>query len=100
MLLVVAALLRVYAWLHTTAIFNDGPIFVYIAEAMRDGDWTAVLRHPYHPLYPLAVAGLGGWVADLERAAAIVSSSPRRSAAPGRASTANESPTIAVSSTK
>jgi len=73
LLLGLAASLRVYAWIHTTALFNDGPIFVYIAQAIREGDWVAVFRHPYHPLYPLAVAGLGGWVGDLETAAALVS---------------------------
>jgi hypothetical protein len=64
---------RAYAWHHTTALFNDGPIFIYIAEAIVDGDWPAVFRHPYHPLYPLAIAALDSWVGSLERAAVLVS---------------------------
>jgi hypothetical protein len=73
LLLGFAASLRVYAWFHTTALFNDGPIFVYIARAIREGHWEAALRHPYHPLYPAAAAGLGSWVGDLETAAVLVS---------------------------
>ncbi|MBW2272619.1 MAG: glycosyltransferase family 39 protein [Deltaproteobacteria bacterium] len=72
-LLALAAWVRVYAWQQTTALFNDGPIFLYIAEAMGEGDWQAVFQHPYHPLYPLAVAALGSWVGDLEQAAVLVS---------------------------
>ena len=50
----VAALLRVYAWQQTHVLFNDGPIFLAMAEAIAEGRWSDVLAHPFHPLYPAA----------------------------------------------
>lgn len=55
-LLGVAALIRIYAWQQTHALFNDGPIFLAIAEAIADGRWSDVLAHPFHPLYPVVIA--------------------------------------------
>lgn len=55
-------------------LFNDGPIFLALAEAIRAGRWEAVAAHPYHPLYPAAIAafqGLSGL--GLEEAAVAVS---------------------------
>jgi 4-amino-4-deoxy-L-arabinose transferase-like glycosyltransferase len=72
-LVALAALVRGYAWRHTTALFNDGPIFLYIARAMGEGEWSAVLRHPFHPLYSAMVAAMGWLVGDLERGAVLVS---------------------------
>lgn len=73
-LLVSALAVRSIAWLRTTVLFDDGPLFLYMAQAMRSGDWSAVLRHPYHPLYSLltwlASPLVGG---DLEQAGALVS---------------------------
>lgn len=73
-LLLAAAVVRTIAWTRTTVLFDDGPIFVYMAEAIAQGDWPAVLRHPYHPLYPILIwlfAPLTG--GDLEQAGALVS---------------------------
>ncbi|HKK51634.1 MAG TPA: hypothetical protein VKA74_08605, partial [Myxococcota bacterium] len=38
-----AAAVRAVAWSRTVAIFNDGPVFLSMAEAMLDGRWEAVL---------------------------------------------------------
>ncbi|MHA7836511.1 MAG: glycosyltransferase family 39 protein [bacterium] len=69
-----AAAVRAVAWSRTVAIFNDGPVFLSMAEAMLDGRWEAVLAHPYHPLYPGCI-GLVSLLlpVDLEAAAVLVS---------------------------
>ena len=72
-LLVLAAGLRILAWLRTVAIFDDGPLFIYIAEAMAAGDWQGVFLHPYHPLYSAAVAVMSSLTGDFESAAVVVS---------------------------
>lgn len=55
-LLSVAAVIRIYAWQQTHVLFNDGPIFLAMAEAIADGRWSDVLAHSFHPLYPAVVA--------------------------------------------
>jgi 4-amino-4-deoxy-L-arabinose transferase-like glycosyltransferase len=50
----VAAALRVARWDATDAIFNDGPAFLGIAQAMEAGEWGRALAHAYHPLYSFA----------------------------------------------
>lgn len=77
-LLGLAAGLRAFAWSRTAVLFNDGPVFLAMAEAIASGRWDEVLAHPYHPLYPAAVAGLSGLLglsdpADHELAAVAVS---------------------------
>ena len=52
--------LRAVAHWQTAAIFDDGPVFLAIADAFRQGDWQTALGHPYHPLYSLLIALLGG----------------------------------------
>jgi 4-amino-4-deoxy-L-arabinose transferase-like glycosyltransferase len=54
-LVVLAAVVRVGALLRTDVIFNDGPIFLGIAEEMAAGEWHAALAHDQHPGYPLLV---------------------------------------------
>lgn len=68
-----AAGVRTVVWLRTAAMFDDGPIFLGLAGAIADGDWAAALRHPYHPLYPAAVAAVSALGLDPEPAAAAVS---------------------------
>lgn len=66
---VAAVVVRWLRWESTAVLFNDGPIFLALAQAAAAGDWAALLGHPFHPLYPLATAlvhGLGspfglGW---------------------------------------
>jgi hypothetical protein len=72
-LLLAAALLRASRWSNTALLFNDGPHFLALAESAAAGDFEALLRHPYHPLYPLAVAAVHELVPDWERAAVTVS---------------------------
>jgi hypothetical protein len=55
-ILVLAAAVRAFAWSRTAVVFNDGPIFLSLADAIREGRFADVLAHPYHPLYPALVA--------------------------------------------
>jgi 4-amino-4-deoxy-L-arabinose transferase-like glycosyltransferase len=54
-------------------MFNDGPLFIGLAQLAEAGEWGALLAHPYHPLYPLAVRAAHAFVPDWEAAAAGVS---------------------------
>ncbi len=54
-------------------MFNDGPIFLALAEAIADGHWSEVLAHPYHPLYPALIAFVAAFSIGFETAAVIVS---------------------------
>ena len=68
-LLVLAAVIRVISWFRTAVMFDDGPLFIYIAEAMRDGHWLSVLQHSYHPLYSMSIWWGGATGLDLETVA-------------------------------
>jgi len=57
-LLAFAALVRAFAWSRTEVLFNDGPIFLALADALRAGRFADVLAHPQHPLYPALIAAL------------------------------------------
>jgi 4-amino-4-deoxy-L-arabinose transferase-like glycosyltransferase len=72
-ILAVALAVRVVAWWRTAVMFNDGPIFLAMAEAIAQGRWADVLVHPYHPLYPALIALLGVFPIHLETAAVMVS---------------------------
>lgn len=72
-LLVVAALVRAIAWSRTAVLFNDGPIFLALADALRAGRFADVLAHPQHPLYPAWIALLGLLSLPAESAAVGVS---------------------------
>jgi hypothetical protein len=54
-LVAIAVLVRIVAWMRTPVLFNDGPVFLSIAEAVGEGRWGDVLAHPYHPLYPACI---------------------------------------------
>ncbi|UCE86534.1 MAG: glycosyltransferase family 39 protein, partial [Deltaproteobacteria bacterium] len=68
-----AAVVRCIAALRTDAIFNDGPLFIALAQRFAAGEWRAALAHDYHPLYSLAIAFVEPLVSDWERAALLVS---------------------------
>ena len=72
-LVLLAAAIRTLAWHRTAALFNDGPHFIGLARLVSEGEWGALIAHPYHPLYPLAIAlaqrGFESW----ETAAVAVS---------------------------
>jgi Dolichyl-phosphate-mannose-protein mannosyltransferase len=72
-LLALAAALRLCAWQRTAVMFNDGPIFLALAEALRAGRIAEVLAHPQHPLYPALIAVFGGWSGSDEAAAVWIS---------------------------
>jgi len=71
--LVLAASVRIIAAWRSVVVFDDGPIFIYVAEAMAAGNWTAVLQHPYHPLYSVGVWLGGAVLGDYETAAVALS---------------------------
>ena len=71
LLLVVATWLRLQAWQQTHVIFNDGPIFLAIAEAIAEGRWEAVLGHPFHPLYPAMIAAVSSLFGVVSETAAV-----------------------------
>lgn len=72
-LLAVAVAVRGFAWSRTTVLFNDGPIFLAMAEAISEGRWAAVLAHPFHPLYPALIALVARLPIGLESAGVLVS---------------------------
>jgi len=72
-ILVVALMVRAFAWSRTAVMFNDGPIFLAMAEAIGEGRWAEVLAHPYHPLYPALIALVHVFPVGLETAAVTVS---------------------------
>jgi hypothetical protein len=72
-LLVLAFVLRWIHWRQTAVLFNDGPVFLDLAHAFARGDWRGALAHPFHPLYPVAVAVVSPLFRDPETAAVVVS---------------------------
>jgi 4-amino-4-deoxy-L-arabinose transferase-like glycosyltransferase len=72
---VAAGALRWLAWERTAALYNDGPVFLGLAQLFAAGEWQAALAHPYHPLYPLAIAAAHALFPGLgwEDAGALVS---------------------------
>jgi hypothetical protein len=71
-LLVFAALFRALRWSATAVLFNDGPVFLTLAQAMADGEWARALSHEYHPLYPALTAAARAVIGDWELAAVVV----------------------------
>ena len=72
-LLICAALFRALRWSATAVMFNDGPVFIGVAEAMAEGEWAQALSHEYHPLFPALIAALHSVIGDWELAAVAVS---------------------------
>ena len=54
-------------------MFNDGPVFLSLAQAIGEGRWAEVSGHPYHPLYPLCIEWLSRSGVTLETSAVVVS---------------------------
>ena len=71
--LALAAVVRIARWNVTAVMFNDGPIFLALAHAIADGDFATAFGHPFHPLYPLAIAAAHAFFASWETAAVAVS---------------------------
>jgi 4-amino-4-deoxy-L-arabinose transferase-like glycosyltransferase len=68
-----AFLIRYLAWRQTAVMFNDGPVFIGLARLISSGEWSAALAHPFHPLYPFAIAIAQGFIERWDSAAAAVS---------------------------
>ena len=69
----VAGAVRMICWLRTAAIFNDGPTYIELARQLQAGLFADVIAHPYHPLFPAAVAAVDFITGDWEWAAVTVS---------------------------
>ena len=54
--LLLAATVRVLRWHAVAVMFNDGPVFLALAQAIAAGQTEQALQHPFHPLYPALVA--------------------------------------------
>jgi hypothetical protein len=71
-----AFLFRFARWERTAVLFNDGPVFLALAERSASGAFEVLLQHPFHPLYPLAIAAVHALGAPLglgfETAGALV----------------------------
>jgi hypothetical protein len=57
-LAVLAFVLRFARWERTAVLFNDGPVFLALAERSAAGAFGVLLQHPFHPLYPLTIAAV------------------------------------------
>ncbi len=68
-----ALVVRAIAWQRTGVIFNDGPTFIGLSRLIEQGYWDAALAHPFHPLYPAAIAVLHPLFNNAESAAVAVS---------------------------
>jgi hypothetical protein len=53
-----AFVLRFARWERTAVLFNDGPVFLALAERSAEGAFGVLLQHPFHPLYPLVIAAV------------------------------------------
>ncbi len=71
-LLALALLFRILRWSATAVMFNDGPVFIALAQAFADGEWARALGHKFHPLYPLLTAAFHSVIRDWELAAVAV----------------------------
>ena len=71
--LILAGVVRALAWSRTAVLFNDGPIFLAMAEALAAGRVESVFAHPQHPLYPACIALVSALGVAPETAAIAVS---------------------------
>jgi hypothetical protein len=72
-LVALAAAIRALRWHVTAVMFNDGPVFLALAQSIAAGHWGDALAHPFHPLYPAAIAAAHALIPDWETAAVTVS---------------------------
>jgi hypothetical protein len=72
-IVLLAALLRTIRWEQNAVLFNDGPLFLELAQVLQAGDLRLALAHPYHPLYAMLIAALEPVAGSLERAGAALS---------------------------
>ena len=72
-ILFVSLAVRIYLGFFTYVIQNDSVAFIRNAESFANGDFTNALRHLYHPLYPLFMAGINTFVQNMEISGTVVS---------------------------
>lgn len=72
-ILALALLVRLGTYGRTAVIFNDGPVFLDIAEKLGSGRWAEALAAWQHPGYPLLIRVVEPVVGDGFGAAIIVS---------------------------
>ena len=71
-LLIVSLSTRIYMGFFTYVIQNDSVAFMQNAEYFASGDFLSGLRHDYHPLYPLIMAGLYKVITNIELSGMII----------------------------
>ncbi|MBO1224029.1 MAG: glycosyltransferase family 39 protein [Candidatus Scalindua sediminis] len=72
-LLFISLSVRIYLGIFTYVIQNDSVAFMQNAEYFANGDFLNGLRHDYHPLYSLIMAGLYKIVPNMELSGTIIS---------------------------
>lgn len=72
-IVLISSLVRIYLGFFTYVIQNDSVAFIQNAEYFANGDFMNGLRHDYHPLYSLIMAGLYKIVPNMELSGTITS---------------------------
>jgi len=72
-LLIASLSVRIYISIFTYVIQADSVAFMQNAEYFANGDFLSGLRHDYHPLYSLIMAGLYKIVPNMELSGTITS---------------------------
>ena len=72
-LLIASLSVRIYISIFTYVIQTDSVAFMQNAEYFANGDFLSGLRHDYHPLYSLIMAGLYKIVPNMELSGTITS---------------------------
>ncbi len=72
-LLCISLIMRIYMSCFTYVIQNDSVFFIQNAYYFANGDFASGLRHAYHPLYSIIMAGVYKIVPDMELSGTIVS---------------------------
>ncbi len=72
-LLIISLSVRIYLSFFTYVIQNDSVAFMQNATYFANGDFLNALKHAYHPLYSLLMAGLYKVVPDMELSGTIIS---------------------------
>jgi hypothetical protein len=72
-LALLAAAVRSVRFARAAVMMNDGPEFIGLAQRIAAGDWSGVIGHGFHPLYPFALRWVEPLTGDWELAGVAVS---------------------------
>lgn len=72
-ILISSLLVRIYMSCFTYVIQNDSVAFIENAHFFAQGDFKAGLRHDYHPLYSMMMAGVYKIIPSMEFSGTIIS---------------------------